>query len=955
MSSCIKQKLCLTVLLILAFMSTLYAADGVYAADGQQEKVLSGYDRQNTYESYMQKYMNEAVPINETIVPASSFSGSEGTDARIMDSAEGRKNVVKWTNESGWLEWTADIPETGLYNIAVGYFPLEGKGKEIELSLEIDGAVPFSSATNFSLSRTWKDESDIKVDAKGNDLRPRQVENPIWSESNLNDSEGLNGGSYKFHFTQGKHVIRLYALSEPFLLDYIKIFNEKQTPGYGQVYEDYMKKGYKNAAAPPIKIQAESAYLKSDPVLYPIYDRSSPSTEPYSPSKIRMNTIGGYNWKYAGQWIKWQITIPESGLYNIAIKYRQDIVRGIYTNRKITIDGKVPFMEMENVKFPYGVGWQTKVLGDNKPYLVYLEKGVHEIGMEAVMGDISQTLSVIEDCVYKLNYLYRKIIMITSPTPDSNRDYFLDKEIPGLISNLDSISGMLDKESKRIEQLTGRKGSEASQLEQVSSQIKSLVEDPDTISTRLAKLKSNISSLSTWILSLKEQPLELDYITVQAPGGKFQKPNAGFFEKIIHEIKSFLATFTEDYNSFDNIKDNEQALTVWMNGGRDQVQIVRDLLDNSFTPATNIKVKLNLVQTGIVEATLAGRGPDVHLNIARADPVNLAMRGALADLSQFDDFKDVTKRFYPSAIVPYNFQSKYYALPVQQNFAMMFYRTDIFDELGIKPPRTWDDFYKVIPVIQRNNMGIGIPATPSVFVTLLLQKGLTLYNNDLSGTRLDQPEAIDAFKQWTGLYTDYSLDLTFDFYNRFRSGEMPLGIASYTFFNQLSVAAPEIRGLWEMLPVPGTEAADGSINKAENADGSACIILKNSKNKEAAWKLLKWWTSDEVQAQYGRELENIMGPAARYDTANKAAFEKLPWSKKENNNLMEQWRYVTEVPELPGSYYTTRCLEFAFRSVTYSVKGKTLKNPREQLYINNRYINEEIKRKRIEFGLEKSK
>jgi ABC-type glycerol-3-phosphate transport system substrate-binding protein len=291
---------------------------------------------------------------------------------------------------------------------------------------------------------------------------------------------------------------------------------------------------------------------------------------------------------------------------------------------------------------------------------------------------------------------------------------------------------------------------------------------------------------------------------------------------------------------------------------------------------------------------------------------------------------------------------------VQQSFAMMFYRTDIFGELGVEPPRTWDDFYKVIPVIQRNNMGIGIPASPSVFVTLLLQKGLGLYNEDLSGTMLDKPEAIDAFKQWTGLYTDYSLDLTFDFYNRFRSGEMPLGIASYTFYNQLSVAAPEIRGLWGMLPVPGTEAADGSINKAETADGTACIILKNCKNKEAAWKLLKWWTSDEIQAQYGRELENIMGPAARYDTASKGAFEKLPWSNKESNNLLEQWKYVTEVPELPGSYYTTRCLEFAFRSVTYSVKGKSLKNPREQLYINNRYINEEINRKRIEFGLENS-
>ena len=39
----------------------------------------------------------------------------------------------------------------------------------------------------------------------------------------------------------------------------------------------------------------------------------------------------------------------------------------------------------------------------------------------------------------------------------------------------------------------------------------------------------------------------------------------------------------------------------------------------------------------------------------------------------------------------------------------MFYRTDIFEELGIEPPETWEDLYRIIPVLQRNNMEIGLP------------------------------------------------------------------------------------------------------------------------------------------------------------------------------------------------------------------------------------------------------
>lgn len=945
----IKRTLVFILMVLVAFVCIPYEAGSVYADTQHAEKVLYGYNRQNTYKSYIETYKGAAVPQREVNIPAGSFTGYHEADIAVEDF-EGRNQVVKWTNESGWMEWMVTIPETGLYHISVGYFPLEGKGREIQLALEIDGRKPFSDAENLTVPRIWKDAEKIKQDVKGNDLRPKQIEKPVWWESVFKDVEGLHNGYYQFYFEKGTHNIRLYCLREAFALDYLKIFNARESDTYRQVYEAYKNKGYQDVTNISINIPAETPFLKSDPILYALYDRSSPVTEPYHPAKIRMNTIGSSNWKYPGQWITWKVTVPESGLYTIGVKYRQNMLRGMYTNRKITIDGAIPCKELENVKFPYGVKWQMKILGGEEPYRFYLEKGTHEIGMEVVLGDISDTLSIVEDCVYKLNYLYRKIIMITSPTPDKNRDYYLEKEIPDLLPNIVNISKTLKAEAGKVEKLTGVKGSEASQLARISAQLDSLVENPETISTRLDQFKSNISSLSTLILTLREQPLELDYIVVQAPERKFPRPTANIIQNIIHEVRAFIATFTEDYNSLDTIRQDDQTVNVWINGGRDQVQILRDMIDNTFTPVTGIKVKLSLVPTGIIEATLAGKGPDVHLNIPRSDPVNLAMRGALADVSQFEDFDAVTGRFYETAMIPYQYRGKYYALPVQQNFSMMFYRKDIFEELKIHPPDTWDDLLQLIPIIQRNNMGIGIPASPSIYGTLLLQRGRNYYNENLSDTILDQPEAIDAFKQWTGLYTDYSLALTFDFFNRFRTGEMPLGIASYTLFNQLSVAAPEIRGLWEMMPIPGTKGQDGRVNRAENADGSACILMENAKNKKAAWELLKWWTSADVQAEYGRELENIMGSAARYDTANKEAFTKLPWAKKESDSLIAQWQYVQEIPEIPGSYYTTRCLDFAFRSVCYDNK-----NPREQLYINNRYIREEIKRKRIEFGLEAAK
>ena len=78
-------------------------------------------------------------------------------------------------------------------------------------------------------------------------------------------------------------------------------------------------------------------------------------------------------------------------------------------------------------------------------------------------------------------------------------------------------------------------------------------------------------------------------------------------------------------------------------------------------------------------------------------------------------------------------------------------------------------------------------------------------------------DSIRVFEQWTKFYTVFSFDQTFDAFSRFRTGEMPLVVQPYTFYNQLSVAAPEIKGLWDFTLVPGTKQADGTINHLFNS------------------------------------------------------------------------------------------------------------------------------------------
>lgn len=747
------------------------------------------------------------------------------------------------------------------------------------------------------------------------------------------------------------------------VIDYIKLYQVEEIPTYKEVAASYDNLDV-DIEGKFIKIQGEDAVLKSSPTLYPINDRSSPVTEPYHVSKIRMNSIGGYNWRWPGQWITWEVDIPEDGLYKIGIKFKQNMLRGVYSTRKLYIDGKVPFKEMEKIPFYYNNKWDMHVLGgEEEPYFFYLTKGKHEITLEVTLGDLAPLIRTVENSVLELNRAYRQIIMITGASPDPYRDYELEKKIPGLLDTFKEQSEILSRVLNRLVEVTGEKSDKTAILNTMVVQLEDFIDRPETIQRRLDTFKTNVGALGTWILTVREQPLEIDYIVVASPEQKMPEPDVGFIKKATHEVRSFFYSFIEDYNTIGNVAEDEDdvEITVWIGTGRDQAQVMKQMIDDTFTPLTGIYVKLQLVDmNSLLPATLAGQGPDVAMQIQNNIPVNYAMRNAVVDLTEFPDFDEVANRFRESALLPYRYDGGVYALPEHQIFSMMFYRKDIFEELELKVPETWEEFYEIIPELQKNHMEVALPLAQDpqnpgdvqnlipnqTFVMMLYQNDGELYAEYGKKSALDSPVSMEIFKDWTSLYTNYKLPLKFDFLNRFRTGEMPIGIADYTFYNTLAVAAPEIRGLWEFVPVPGTIQEDGTIRREVSSTGTAVVIMEQAKNKEASWEFLKWWTSKETQVRFGREMESLMGAAARYPTANIEALEELPWPVKDYQRIEEQWQWVRGVPEVPGGYFTGRHLDNAFREV---INNGT--NPREALTDYVVYINDEIRAKRKEFNL----
>ena len=927
---------------------------------------MPGTDEFNiiSYDSYLAQFSGNGMAQTPIDIQAISYKNNQGAEVTVGE-IDGKKDVLIWNGEQGLLSWEINVPNDGYYNVELEYYQLPGHGNSIELELLVNNEHPYKEAKNFFLRRIWKNKGEIRADSRGNEISPEHEEAPEWRKEYFVDSEGYYDGPLKIFLKAGKNILSVGCLREPFALAAITL-KEKPQP---ITYEEYKKQnaGKKDDAAgsEPIIVQAEKADKKTDMMLHTTYDKSNAGTQPNHPSLVRQNTIGGMTWSQNGQMLTWKINVDKAGYYKLGFKARQNLLRGMFVTRALTIDGETVFKESEKLEFKYDLNWYMYTVGGkDNPYMFYFEPGEYEIVLEVELGSFGEIVKVVQDSMYELNDQYRKILMISGTAPDKYRDYMLEKQIPGLIESFQANEDTLRAQAKEIETRYKSRGSEAALLYRIADQLKSFISKPDTIPMRLVSFSGNISALSAWVISIKEQPLELDFLALTPYESKMPKVKAGMWDNLVFGTKAFIASFLVDYD-LGGTGQKSDSIDVWINldvlanntsvggitaggntsGGRDQAQLIKLLIDERFTPEKDIKVNLGMVQDALVKASLAGKGPDVALMAANDLPVNMAMRGSVVPLSDFPDFPEVESRFFESGIMPYKYKGKVYALPEIQNFDMMFYRKDILSDLGFEAPKTWDELFVILPVIQRNNMNFGLGSSNVTFETLLFQNGMSMYNEDLTKSSLDDPKAIETFKFWTDLYTKYSIPQEYNFYSRFRTGEVPIGMGSYFYYNMFSVAAPEIQGLWEMVPIPGTPDGNGNIDTSEVSFGLSCFIFnKNEEKKDAAWEFLKWWTSTEIQTKYGMEIETLVGPSGRYNTANKEAFKNLPWSAKEQEMLMSQWENVKNNMQIPGSYYISRNINNAFRSAVYE-----LKNPREVLNKYNKYINEEIARKSKEF------
>ena len=900
-----------------------------------------------SYSAYRESYAHGEYPSVQATVDVGQFA-VDGMDAQWSEEYPDTNRGAVLTGSTGSITFSVEIPETGYYAMEVQYDVLEGTGSAASRSLLIDGEIPFQEAANITFPRKWKDTDEVIIDRYGNQMLPAQVEIAEMQTLLLTGIAGQTDGALYFYLVEGPHTLTFQSLREPMAIGDIRLYCPEAAAPYEEVAAQY----------PSIilsekrewRVEGEAASGKSDSTLYPSADTTSPATSPADAEKTLYNVIGGNNWNAVGQALEWTLDVPEDGLYTLSLRYRQNFKSGGNVYRKLTIDGQVPFAQAECIAFPYGSGFQAKTLGEEEPWLFYLAKGTRVLRLEVVTGDYAPLILRGKELVTQLNAVYRQLLMVTGPSPDVYRDYAFESLIPDTLAAMESTAQALQELRQEVLAVSQKKSSQdtASML-RLETILFEMVKDPDTIPQRFSDLKNNIAGLAQWTQDASQQPLQLDYWVVSSNTEDIPvDANAGWWDNLLFTSRQFFSSFVTDYATIgDRGEAYDSEITVWLQTGRDQAQVLQQMILSSFSPERQIKVKLQLVNNGaLLPAIIAGTGPDCVLSLAQGEPMNYAFRNAVEDLSDYPGIQEVKERFHESALVPFTYGDALYALPESQTFQMLFYRRDILSGLDIQEADldTWDSLLqKVLPRLQKQYLEFGMLPNYNNYAMLLYQEDGSLYTEDQRQTMLGSTQGVVAFERLTELYTDYKLDISFDFSNRFRTGEMPLAIMDFSAYNQLSVFAPEIAGLWGMRRVPGTVREDGSVSHQAASSVTGSVIFSISQNKDAAWSFLEWWTLAETQTVYGKNRESLLGTASRYNSANLEAFEGSLWEPTMRTAIDRQRGEVKALQEIMGGYYTTRYFDFAFRDIV--INGEELRETLDEAVLE---INAELESKREE-------
>ena len=753
-----------------------------------------------------------------------------------------------------------------------------------------------------------------------------------------------------FPFDAGVNTITISVNSGAFDLLGLRLVPSENVPAY----EDTLSDGA-TLAENTLSLSATEMILRNNPSIR-LTSNNDPSAERYAVDSLLLNAIEGGSFRLGNDTIVYEVTVETAGYYHLGVKYRQDYLMQMPAFRELRINGVIPFEEARLLQFHSTSSYQNLLFGDPDPYLFYLDAGTHEISLRAVMEPYRDVYHALTDMMQEISDLSLEIKKLTGNSTDRYRTWDIARFIPDTEARLTRWIDTLNAIDTHLSSFSYQDNPGAlTNMTIARERLEDLREDINSIPSNMLLLADGNTSASQMIGSSIQSFLEngLDLQSIHVKGeARLPRSRANIFERAFVGTYRFFESFGSQEYQIGDVDDG--VLEVWINHPRQYIEIIQKMVDSGFTAETGIQVQIALMpdENKLILANAADNAPDVAVGVNHWIPYELAIRGASMDLRQFEGYEETVGLFKPGVMVPYAFEEGIYGLPETQNFWVTYYREDVLESLDIPVPQTWNEVIEILPEMQRFDMNYYSPLAffkgfkPFVStMPFIYQFGGQLYSEDGMNTVINGENSIEGITLMSELFTVYNLPKEVpNFYQHFRYGTMPIGISDLGTYLQLSIAAPEIAGKWNIAPHPGVMNESGEIERWAASGAQSSMIMQSTDMPDEAWEFLSWWMSTEIQTDFAIQLQTTYGTEYLWNTANIEAFQSLPLPQEHIDTIMTQWDYALEASRVPGAYMVEREISNAWNKIVFDDT-----NPRITLDNAVRIANREIRYKMEEF------
>ena len=853
------------------------------------------------------------------------------------------------------LPLTLDVKESALYVVSFDYLSYDSSILPVEFGLTIDGEYPYYEARSLKFETTWISEEESDIDRYGNEIVALPDKDVRWENKAVMDASYRYSEPLLIELSKGTHTFEISMQEGSILLGNITLSAPEEVEAYTG--------SEKAEGSELITIEAEDFAERNDSSIHATGEFDS-RIAPLSATTTVLNIIDEESFNEAGQRVTYSFNVENAGYYYIGMNYRQSEKNDFPVFVDYRIDGKIPNEAFQSYAVESTAKFKKTTLTDDEGnnLSVYLEPGEHTISLTINADELRYALEAVDEIMNGISDLSLEVTKVAGTNKDKYRDLKLTRYIPDvqerLLGWVDELYGLAEEAEKFVDADDPDDVAAFSYLLIAADQLADLAEEPNDLVYRVDELSTSVNSINTQIANfvdlINDHDLSIDRIYIYQEDAKLPG-KLNFFKSIWMNIKRFINSFFGQ--SYSSSSADESHIEVWVNRPRTYVEIMQKMIDEEFTPETGIEVDLCIMTDAqkLILSNASGDTPDIATGINYSIPFDLAIRGALVDLTKFDNYKEVFGRYSDGLLVPSVVGDGLYSLPETMNFYVLFYRTDILDKLGLEVPDTMDELIGMLPDLQMRGLNVYYPTAAMLAMRnfhgttpLIYQNGGRLYGTTALDIAVDEEDTVKGFTELTELFTLYDLPVDIpNFYQHFRNGDLPIGIADFNSYNLILNAAPEIANSWEITLVPGVEDEEtGEIKRYMSGGAESTVMFSsNDEREQKAWDFMEWWSSASVQAEFGQRLQILYGDEYIWPTANLEAFAELPYPTEHKEIIMEQAEEILEAPRLLGSYMMERELSNAFNDVV--VNGETVRSRVDEVY---KTVKRETERKLEEFG-----